>query len=591
MKKMLSCLLVVALFLSLGLFGGWSGLASAGVPLDRAGTYEMVEISIDGEDYTDFMKEAGILFTLELYEDGTALLDGGTEGTMSFHWDDTYFIYDSGEKSPYEYKDGVLTLKEDGTVMVFKRGGAAVEAPAETEEEPGDITGAWVGTVDMREIVVGEAGDLDAYLKSAPVYATMNMKADGSYALSIDGNPALDAMKDALRDYIEDLRIENNLTQAQLEAALGGSVDAYIDSAMSGVDLSGLVTGGAGKYIEEDGAVTWDPGAKELSGLFTGDFLTFTVEDVGDVALTREKLQGLWVGKVDMREKLLEEVPDMEGYLDEAPMYLYLELKEDGGFELTADGTSLLPVFRDAAYRYFEATCQENNISMEDLEQSLGMDVDSYLDGLIATFDVEDLSEKLEGSYGEENGKLTLYAGSGNSEGSYDGFMIRMDSGDYGKISFTRATFLGTWAGYADVTELLTEGDEELGQYVKDVKGGVTVELKADGSYTVTMNGRPMMASLRSGFRAYVEHQIEANGMTVEQLEASLGMSLDEYIDSALEEIDTEDLLASEEGSFTVENGRIVFDGSSSGLMGGVWSGTTLIFTIEDVGDVILNRR
>ena len=60
---------------------------------------------------------------------------------------------------------------------------------------------------------------------------------------------------------------------------------------------------------------------------------------------------------------------------------------------------------------------------------------------------------------------------------------------------------------------------------------------------------------------------------------------------SALEEIDTEDLLASEEGSFTVENGRIVFDGSSSGLMGGVWSGTTLIFSIEDVGDVILNRR
>ena len=97
MKKMLSGLLMLAMFLSLSL-AGWSAPALAETPADRAGSYVIEELYMDGEDYTEAMKTQGFTVTLVLNEDGTARMESSnTDETLTFRWDEAYFIYDSGE--------------------------------------------------------------------------------------------------------------------------------------------------------------------------------------------------------------------------------------------------------------------------------------------------------------------------------------------------------------------------------------------------------------------------------------------------------------------------------------------------------------
>ena len=131
MKKMLSGLLMLAMFLSLSL-AGWSAPALAEAPADRAGSYVIEELYMDGEDYTEAMKTQGFTVTLELYEDGTARMESSNmDETLTFRWDAEYFIYDSGEKTPYEYQDGVIRMEEDGSIMVFRKLSGDAEAAGE----------------------------------------------------------------------------------------------------------------------------------------------------------------------------------------------------------------------------------------------------------------------------------------------------------------------------------------------------------------------------------------------------------------------------------------------------------------------------
>ena len=368
MKKMLSGLLMLAMFLSLSL-AGWSAPALAETPADRAGSYVIEELYMDGEDYTEAMKTQGFTVTLVLNEDGTARMESSnTDETLTFRWDEAYFIYDSGEKTPYEYQDGVIRMEEDGSIMVFRKLSGDAEVAGEPEE-PADITGTWVGTLDMREMLVESAADLAPYLKMAPVFVTLEMEGDGSYTLQVDASPAMDAMKDALRDYLKAFCAENNLTEEQFAASTGMTVDEAVESSMKDVDMSGAMQSGSGRYLEKDGAVVWDPGANAIHGLFTGDYLSFSVEPFGDVLLSRQKLDGVWMARVDMRDILVEETPELEDYLGSANMNVYLVLKDDGSYELIADGSSLIPAFREAAYKYLETMCEENGKSIDDLQE------------------------------------------------------------------------------------------------------------------------------------------------------------------------------------------------------------------------------
>ena len=482
---------------------------------------------------------------------------------------------------------GLLMLAMFLSLSLAGWSGAAL---AEEPEEPADITGTWVGTLDMREMLVESAADLAPYLKMAPVFVTLEMEGDGSYTLQVDATPAMDAMKDALRDYIKAFCVENNLTEEQFAASTGMTVDEAVESSMKDVDLSGAMQSVSGRYLEREGAVVWDPGANAVHGLFTGDYLSFSVEPFGDVLLTRQKLDGVWMARVDMRDVLVEETPELDAYLQSADMNVYLVLKDDGSFELIADGTSLIPAFREAAYKYLEAMCEENGVGMDELQELTGMDAETMLEGLIAAQNLDEASSTLEGSYTEHDGVFVIRDEQSEIEGSYDGLLITLEIEEGFELVFTRSSFLGTWEGYVDVTELFTETDEELAAYLENAKVGVTVVLSADGSYSLTLNPAAMLYSLRSGLRAYMEDQAEAQNVSLEELEARLGMSLDAYIDSLLEELAAEELDLDEQGSYTVKDGTLRFESPSS-FVSGVWGGTTMTMTLEELGDVVLTRR
>ncbi|MBR3473636.1 MAG: TlpA family protein disulfide reductase [Oscillospiraceae bacterium] len=124
MKKALSCVLMLALFLSLGMFGGWNGRALADTPEDRVGTYTLTEFTIGGEDYGEAIISAGIVFTLELHEDGTGLLVQGEEQLL-LTWDENNIYDEDGVSTPYTFENGVLTMEEGDIRMVFTKDAAA----------------------------------------------------------------------------------------------------------------------------------------------------------------------------------------------------------------------------------------------------------------------------------------------------------------------------------------------------------------------------------------------------------------------------------------------------------------------------------
>ena len=61
----------------------------------------------------------GVGFTLEVKDDGTAVLDlAGDKTNLKY---DSKFFSDSESKSKYTFKDGVLTISSEDASMVFKK--------------------------------------------------------------------------------------------------------------------------------------------------------------------------------------------------------------------------------------------------------------------------------------------------------------------------------------------------------------------------------------------------------------------------------------------------------------------------------------
>ncbi len=104
-----------------------SGGAEAGP--EESGSYKLYEMTADGETFDNaFLESVGMdtMFTLVLAADGTGMLTlEDEESTIT--WKDGKITVDgSGAVYTYEYKDGMITLKETtGDTMVFQKTGAA----------------------------------------------------------------------------------------------------------------------------------------------------------------------------------------------------------------------------------------------------------------------------------------------------------------------------------------------------------------------------------------------------------------------------------------------------------------------------------
>ncbi len=85
-----------------------------------SGTYELTGMESDGEDQSDsitVLKGLGLKATLELKEDKTGKLDlFGDSSDITY---DKEKINIDGNAAGYSYKDGTLTIEENGTKLIF----------------------------------------------------------------------------------------------------------------------------------------------------------------------------------------------------------------------------------------------------------------------------------------------------------------------------------------------------------------------------------------------------------------------------------------------------------------------------------------
>lgn len=591
MKKLMATVLMLAMFLSLGFVGGWNGRALADTPADRVGTYELAELYVDGEDYSSAIAASGESFSLVLYADGTACLNS-SDGEFNFKWDEQYFDY-GDSKSPYTFENGKLTLEEDGMKMVFQLTGSDTEKTAAAE--PQELAGTWVGVADLRGAMAEESPDLAPYLRMLPVAVTMEMNADGTYSCTMDATTAVPAFKQAMRAYIVAMCEENNVTVADFEKSQGVSLDEYVDAAVEEMDMESLVSSATGKYTEKDGKVIWDPGADEVVGIYTGEILTFNVDSYGDVVLSRGQIAGTWIGWINVKDALVEgdeEMAEMLQFASVIPMYVVVEVKADGTYTMKMDGSAIAPTMRDALRAYIEDTCKKNNITVEQYEEAAGMTVDELLNTATEDVGQSDLGEPLEGTYTLTGTRLVLDPGAEETECVFENGCITIPTEDYGEIVFTRAGFLGTWSGklyLADLMEL--NEDDEMYPYLKNVSLDVNVELRADGTYTLSLDGTTIVPTIKAAMRAYIEDVCKQNNTTVEAFEEAAGKPLDEYLDDALSEMDLDELTDSVDGEYAVKNGKVLFDGEQNGMLSGMWFGNTLILPLDESHNIVLTRK
>lgn len=133
---------------------------------------------------------------------------------------------------------------------------------------------------------------------------------------------------------------------------------------------------------------------------------------------------------------------------------------------------------------------------------------------------------------------------------------------------------VGTWTTALDLTELLNDeiaaGDETMAAYVqvKDFTLNMTVTFKEDGTYTMGIDEASMtaamegvLAALKDGMYDYFEDVLAEAGlnMTVDELLAESGISMDELMDEAFSEAMKEDMFGdlSSQGNFEVKDGKL----------------------------------
>ena len=184
---------------------------------------------------------------------------------------------------------------------------------------------------------------------------------------------------------------------------------------------------------------------------------------------------------------------------------------------------------------------------------------------------------------------------------NYDVLTAAREALDAAQLEALQHALVGTWRAEVDMKDALAEeintqfSDLEIsfGDYLEHFELVMRLELNQDGTYHLSPDTAGMESSLQSFrdamtpfIRGYLQHYIanalkesgiEGDFSTLEGLEEaigtdldsaieqSLGVSLEDYVDTLMEEMNVENLFAGAvaEGSYTVEPGKLLFSDKS----------------------------
>lgn len=296
MKKTISLLLVLVLLLSVG---GVQALAAGTDPEEIVGVYRLIAMDDgSGDDNTEtleMMAALGMLATLTVEEDGSAVIDlFGDTLELSFDFEAGTAGAD-GANIPYAYEDGVLTMTNDEYAFTFSK------STPETEKGVGpfdlyvlvgmvnadgeDITDSLEALADQDEfttLTVFRAGDAVIDIFGEVTALTFDFE-EGTVVIEGESEASTFTVDDDLMTIVD----EDGTTMYFLLTD-PGRVGPYEMSAMISEDdgdmteqlqlLSALGMAPT-LVIEEDGSAVISMFGEELELFFDFDKMTVTVED------------------------------------------------------------------------------------------------------------------------------------------------------------------------------------------------------------------------------------------------------------------------------------------------------------------------
>ena len=495
MKKLLSCILVLALFLSLSLAAGWGGRALADTPEDRVGTYTITNIVIDGEDYSDLIKQSGVQITLVLNADGTAVLNSDGE-ILELTWDEKCFTADDGVPVPYTFEDGVIVMSEEDTVMTFAKVDDP-EAAVEKAGEAGSVVGSWFGTMEIRDSLVEEDPSLEAYIGQIPMYISMELRENGTYSMILDTTMLIPGLRNALFSYFGDLCEEKGITIEQLEESYGKSLEEIVEESLAEIDQDDLLVQVEGSYEASNGKIVWDEGDNETVGMYTGDTLFFDVPGFGENVLTRCSAVGTWTASINMMDMAGEDDGELGQYFANVNVDLVLETRSDNSYQISMDSSTVLPAMKVAMTAYLEDMLAEEGMTVEQLEAVTGMTMEDLIADAMESLDLSEMDKSLTGTYTEKDGEIAVKTADGEeNKGTWNGSSLTLNIEDFGELSFKRISnedILAKGEGvmtYAEYAAAELDSPVVIEAYVQDhqswYKDAITVYAQdADGAYFI----------------------------------------------------------------------------------------------------------
>ena len=406
MKKLLSCLLLAAMFLSLSLTGAWSGRALAEAPADQAGAEDAVGVWIGlvdmlpilEEEDADLAKHLGSVFasvTLELLEDGSYDLEVDTTSMIpafrvgmvgyieevceqfgltveEFEQMNGKTVSETIEESIAQMETGDLVIHETGTYVqegseitfdgsdscTFTGDALLIEL-----DEYGTVELTRAGTVGLwsAEVRLGDvegSEELPAALQDVTFNRILELRSDDSFILSMDLESFYRSYRNAVKvTFLESLE-ESGVTAADVETVYGKTVEEVVDELIAKTDLSPLEQVLTGSYTEKDGELTGtgDDGTR-LEGSWSRNKMTLKIEDYATLQFTHlstEDVLAKGEGAMSYEEYAAAEM-DTEVVIE-----AYVQAHQDWW----QDKVTVYARDADGAYFLYEMACSEEDAAL-----------------------------------------------------------------------------------------------------------------------------------------------------------------------------------------------------------------------------------
>ena len=149
-------------------------------------------------------------------------------------------------------------------------------------------------------------------------------------------------------------------------------------------------------------------------------------------------------------------------------------------------------------------------------------------------------------------------------------------------------TLIGEWTCEKDMRDMMLEeigtADPEsakfFNEYMKEFILVMTLELREDGTFTLTPDFSKAQQHVYEAFRSYIDDSLKAQGITFTDEQ------LDQYAQMAVDQMGLD--LDAIEGDYVDENGTLKL--ADNDPVPYVLTGTTLEFTVEEFGDLKFDR-